>query len=148
MAGDAKRNNSGLPTVELLPSDADSDAAELAREIIAILEEKSAAKILGMNLEKVNPYFCIFIIASASSMVQLKTLGREVQKRLGHRLRAKGLRTEDIESGWLILDFADVILHLFLPEQRSFYNLERLWGDAPVVYRSRDLAAESKAGNQ
>lgn len=129
-------------------SGVDPDAASLTREIIQILEEKSAQKILAMNLEQVNPYFCVFVIASANSMVQLKTLAREIQKRLGHELRFKGLKADDVESGWVIQDFADVILHLFLPDQRSFYNLERLWGDAPVLYRSRDLLSESKAGNQ
>ena len=140
MASAAKKTGS-QPTV-------DPQAQKLAEQIIEILEEKSASRILSINLEHVNPYFCIFVIASANSMVQLKTLGREVQKRLGHELRVKGLKTDDIESGWVILDFSDVILHLFLPDQRAFYNLERLWGDAPVIYRSQDLIAESEAGNK
>ncbi|MBU44730.1 MAG: ribosome silencing factor [Spirochaetaceae bacterium] len=121
----------------------DPEAYELAEGIIEILEEKSAGKILSMNLEQVNPYFCIFVIASANSMVQLKSLAREIQKRMGHKLVARGLKSDDIESGWVIQDFGDVILHLFMPEQRSFYNLERLWGDAPILYRSSDFKSES-----
>ena len=62
---------------------------------------------------------------------------------MGHQLVARGIKAEEVESGWVIQDFGDVVLHLFLPEQRSFYNLERLWGDAPVIYQSADLEKES-----
>ncbi|MBI38493.1 MAG: ribosome silencing factor [Leptospiraceae bacterium] len=142
---EAKKQNPSLASQRKTQPAVDPEAHELAMEIVEILEEKSAARILAINLEQVNPYFCIFVIASANSMVQLKTLGREVQKRLGHKLVARGLKADDIESGWVIQDFGDVILHLFMPDQRSFYNLERLWGDAPVVYRSQDLETESSA---
>lgn len=131
------------PGRALISQGVDPEAHGLASEIVTVLEEKSAGRILCMNLEKVNPYFCIFVIATANSMVQLKTLAREIQKRLGHQLVARGIKAEEVESGWVIQDFGDVVLHLFLPEQRSFYNLERLWGDAPVIYQSADLEKES-----
>ncbi|HBS05856.1 MAG TPA: ribosome silencing factor, partial [Leptospiraceae bacterium] len=122
---EAKKQKAAAASREV--SGVDPEAYELAMEVVDILEEKSAGGILAINLEKVNPYFCLFVIASANSSVQLKTLAREIQKRLGHRLVARGLKADDIESGWVIQDFGDVILHLFMPDQRSFYNLERLW---------------------
>ncbi|MBW7858185.1 MAG: RsfS/YbeB/iojap family protein, partial [Leptonema sp. (in: Bacteria)] len=50
------------------------------------------------------------------------------------QLLDKKVRPIDVESGWIIHDFVDIMLHLFLDEQRQFYNLEKLWGDAPVIY--------------
>lgn len=110
------------------------DAKNLTQNLVSYLDDKKMAGVTAINLESVNPYFCVFVIATANSSAQLKTISRDIQKRFGEYLPVKGLRTEDIESGWVIFDFIDVVLHLFLKEQRDYYNLEKLWGDAPVVF--------------
>lgn len=75
-----------------------------------------------------------FVIATAQSPLQFSALAEYLEKNLkpeGHDLRhAEGTAA----SGWVLLDFGDLIVHLFTPEQRAFYRLEELWGkNSPVV---------------
>ena len=132
---------------------------ELAINICIFLEEKKAIRIVLMDLYKVNPYFRYFIIATASAPIHLTSLSQEIQKkfqkekrtspeldnltyiphtknssRLDHRHTEVNTISGDSQSGWLIIDIIDIVIHLFLEEQRSFYNLERLWGDAIILY--------------
>ena len=112
--------------------------ADLAQDIFRFLEDKKATDIVLLDLEQVNPYFSIFLIATANSQVQLKSLVRDVHKNFGDELPQKigGMRQDDVESGWVIIDFIDVVVHLFKGDQRAFYNLERLWGDSRILERS------------
>ncbi|MCB1314306.1 MAG: ribosome silencing factor [Leptospiraceae bacterium] len=111
---------------------------ELARDIARVFEEKKARDTLIMDLQKVNPYFCYFVITTATSVVHLRSLARDVFKQFGQLLPEKtGLRPNDVDSGWVILDFIDVVVHIFLDEQRRYYNLERLWGDAGLIEENR-----------
>jgi ribosome-associated protein len=111
------------------------ESLDLSRSIYKILDDKKAKDIKILDLDKVNPYFCYFVIASTDSPVQLKAFARELRKNFGHLMARKGSnpQEDDVASGWVVLDFFDVIVHLFLKEERSYYNLERLWGDAPSV---------------
>ena len=103
----------------------------LARDIGDFLIEKKAEDVILLDLRKANPYFCYFLIASANSNVQLKSLLRELMKKYGSQLPQKfSINSSEMDSGWIILDFIDVVVHLFLEDQRKYYNLERLWGDA------------------
>ena len=107
---------------------------KLVEDLVAFLDEKKLTDIMVMNLEDVNPYFCFFMIATAGSSLQLGTTAREISRRFGEHLTNKKIRPLDVESGWVIHDFVDVVLHVFVQEQRNYYNLEKLWGDAPVIY--------------
>lgn len=126
----APANASGTTTVR--------PPADLAQDIYHFLEDKKATDIVLLDLEEVNPYFSIFLIATANSQVQLKSLVRDVHKNFGDELPQKigGMRQDDVASGWVIIDFIDVVVHLFTGEQRAFYNLERLWGDSRILERS------------
>ena len=122
----------------------------LAREIFALLEEKKARDLVLMDLEKVNPYFSIFLIATASSQVQLKSLVRDIHRQFHAALPSNsgGIRPDDVASGWVIVDFIDVVVHLFIAEQREFYKLERLWGDGNIILRNANaspLSSESES---
>jgi ribosome-associated protein len=81
------------------------------------------------------------VICSASNDRQVRAIAEEVER----ICRERGVRPahrEGVESGhWVLLDFTDFVVHVFLEEDREFYNLERLWQDAPVVARSDDLGA-------
>ncbi len=74
-----------------------------------------------------------FVIASGTSDRQVKTIAEEIE----NALRAHGSkpvrREGEREGSWVLLDFVDVVAHVFLEQQREFYNLERLWSDAPSV---------------
>lgn len=118
-----------------LPSQ-DEEIKKLSENLVRFLEDKKLKDIKLINLEKVNPYFCFFIIATANSTLQLKTVSREIYKNFYQYIAQKKSISNDEESGWIILDFIDIVLHLFLEEQRIYYNLEKLWGDAQVIYSS------------
>lgn len=118
-----------------LPSE-NKKTRKLTEEIILFLEDKKIADILLLNLEKVNPYFCFFIIASANSSIQLRSVSRELFKKFSIFLDKNNNPLAEADSGWVIYDFIDIVVHLFLPETRKYYNLEKLWGDAPIIYSS------------
>ena len=74
-----------------------------------------------------------FVLCSADSKPQMKSIADEVDQALSSRGEAP-LGVEGREGGaWILLDYSDVILHIFKGEAREFYNLERLWGDAPQI---------------
>ncbi len=111
-----------------------SASDKLVEELSQVLQEKKASKIVLMNLTAVNPYFDYFVIASAGSRVQLKSIVKDIQKRFPKLERKNSsISAEDLDSGWMVLDFIDVVVHLFMEEQRRYYNLERLWGDAVIT---------------
>lgn len=110
---------------------------ELAEELYKYLDEKKAENLVLMDLSAVNSYFGYFLIATAASGLHMRTMMREIRKLFGSKIPQKGSRTpDDAESGWVIVDFVDVVVHIFLRDQRKFYNLERLWGDATIIRSS------------
>lgn len=131
--------NAGSSGAEQPPGDSENSVRrELALQISDFLLEKKAEDVVLLDLEDVNPYFSIFVIATANSQVHLKSLIRDVNKRFfEHFPKSARMRTDDAASGWVILDLVDIVVHLFMEEQRGFYNLERLWGDARILRDSR-----------
>jgi len=100
---------------------------------VKALDSKKARDIKVIDTNEVTSLADYFIICTAGSTTQIKTLADE----LGIALKAEGeppLRTEGYRAGgWVLVDFGCVVVHIFLQEMREFYNLEHLWGDAPVV---------------
>ena len=84
-----------------------------------------------MDMSRVSGLCDRFVVCDASSKVRAKTIAEHVQltlKKLGHpAIHRDGMR----EGDWIVLDFGDVIIHIFLTEMRHYYSLEELWGDAP-----------------
>ena len=75
-----------------------------------------------------------FVITSGRNSRQVKTIAEEVEERLKTEGEIKPLRVEGLgDSQWVLLDYGDLVIHVFLDETRAFYDLERLWSDAPRV---------------
>jgi len=113
-----------------------SAAAEieaLARRAAAICVDNKANDVVVLGLKGVSDMTDFFVIASGTSDTHVRALGQHVQEELG----ATGARAHHVEGltqgRWVLLDYVDVVVHLFHPELRDFYQLERLWGDAPPV---------------
>ena len=106
---------------------------EIAEYSIEALDSKKGQEIKLLRTRDVTILADYFVICTASSTTQLKTLSDEVEKLLKQHgevpLRREGSRI----GGWILLDFACVVVHLFLKEAREFYTLERLWSDAEVI---------------
>lgn len=86
----------------------------------------------------------VFVIATGSSRTHVRSLADNVEKVLREREDRRPLRREGVNEGeWVLLDFADVVVHLFQPEQREFYGLERLWRDAPRILWEEPAVSEA-----
>ena len=88
------------------------------------------------------------MLVSASNDRQLKTVVDEVQRKTAESGRKPRRREGTTDTGWMLLDYGDVVVHAFTEEQRKYYALERLWSDAPVVpfVDPAEAAAASGAG--
>jgi ribosome-associated protein len=102
-----------------------------ARRAAAAADAKRAEDIVILDLRGQTLVTDYFVICTGTSRVQL----RAIVDAIVEALDAPGppLREGDEESQWVLLDYGDVVVHVFGPETRAFYRLERLWGDAPVV---------------
>jgi ribosome-associated protein len=102
------------------------------RECARVIDEKKGADIVFLDLRGVNSYLDYFLIATGNSRVHCRSLARELEK----LVRARGLRTRskpDYDSEWIILDFNELIVHIFTRDARDYYQLEKLWGDAKRI---------------
>ncbi len=114
------------------PVDAEIDArlmAHLKRGVAALLDKK-AEKLVVLNLQGLTSMADYFVLATAGSDRQAQALADAVEA----ALKAEGRRPLSVEgysSPWILVDYGDVVFHIFHDEARRFYGLERLWGDAP-----------------
>ncbi len=98
-------------------------------------EAKLAEQVVVLDLQEHTPVTDFFVIASGSNRVQIKAITEAVEEVLEAAGERPG-RAEGRDDGrWVLLDFGDVVVHVFAPKERQYYNLERLWGDAPVLER-------------
>ena len=96
-------------------------------------EDKQAQDIVMLDLRDITTNADYFVICTAENERQLRTVVNSIDEALV-KGGARNPRVEgSFETGWVLLDFSDVIVHVFSPEQREFYRLERLWRDAPPV---------------
>jgi ribosome-associated protein len=103
---------------------------ELAKKIVKILSDKKALNVEVIDISEVSELADYFIICSGTSSTHVKTLADEVEFKIGGRDKDVMYHKEGYSSAtWVLLDFRDVIVHIFYGETRDFYNLEHLWTD-------------------
>lgn len=111
------------------------EVKEMARLAINAMEDKKAEDIRVIDISQVSVLADYFIIASGSNRSQIQTLSDAVEEKLGKA----GYPVKQIEgyqnANWVLLDFGDIIVHIFDQENRLFYDLERIWRDG----RSMDI---------
>lgn len=108
----------------------------LAELVVKGMQEKKAADICVIDLKSLhNAVSDYFIISSANSDTQLDAIARAVEEEVFKITNQNPWQSEGrIHKEWILLDYVDVVVHIFLKEKRSFYALEELWGDAPMRY--------------
>jgi ribosome-associated protein len=111
-----------------------TDARELALCAAGAAADKKATGIRILFLGDLLGITDFFVVVSAANERQLGTVAEEVERAVKATTGRGPLRREGVkETGWMLLDFGEVVVHAFTAEQREFYNLERLWSDAPTV---------------
>jgi len=106
---------------------------ELARAIAGYADDKKAQDILELDLRGVVGYTDFFVICSGTSERQVKAIHDGVHEGLKKEHRMLPRRVEGLpEARWILMDYLDVVVHVFTPETRDYYRLEQLWGEVPV----------------
>ena len=100
---------------------------------IAAAEDKKAVDLVVLDLRKAAGFTDFFVIATGANARQIRAIAEAVEEAL-LKLKAKPSHTEGYDrSEWILLDYFDFIVHVFAPETRVFYSLERLWGNAERI---------------
>ena len=106
---------------------------EIAKLAISALEDKKAEDIKIIDISEVSVVADYFIIANGTNRNQIQTLSDHVEETLGRA----GVELKQVEgydnANWVLLDFRDVIIHIFDKENRLFYDLERIWRDGKMI---------------
>lgn len=113
------------------------EALELARHIVDVVEDRKAEAITLLDLRPDTVIADFFVIANGNNERQLRALSEYVREEVKEKLGTRPFSTEGTpESGWMILDYGEVVVHLFSEEQREFYDLEGLWSNVSHVLLS------------
>lgn len=120
-----------------------NDSKTLAIEIAKILDKKKASDVRVLKLEDLNVMTDYFVIASGTSTTQVGALADEVEYELSQQ-GVEPYHTEGYDSkNWVLLDYSNVIVHVFVPGSRTYYDLEHLWADGEPVDISEYLIPDS-----
>ena len=97
--------------------------------------EKKGKDIVHLNLDKIENAFCdSFVICHADSNTQVSAIAASVEKKVKDELNIKVHHREGLDNSiWVLLDFNNILVHIFQTEYRDYYKLEELWGDAQIT---------------
>ncbi|MEX2593202.1 MAG: ribosome silencing factor [Anditalea sp.] len=111
-------------------------AEELSKVIVKGMEEKKASNIVVMDLRDIkNTVSDFFVICSGSSDTQLEAISASVEDEVLKNSQESPWRSEGrTNRQWILMDYVNVVAHIFLKDTREFYGLEELWGDAKVIH--------------
>ncbi len=100
----------------------------------AAAEDRKAGDIVAIDISQVSVLADYLLIVSGYSKVQLRAISTTIVETLEREYNRPPLRAEGQDrGGWILLDYGDVIVHIMMPEQREFYNLEAFWGHGEIV---------------
>lgn len=120
-------------------------ALDLARAAAAAAADKLATTIVGIDVSEHLALTDVFVIVSAESERQVGAIVDEIEDVL-RDLKSKPLRREGQREGrWVLIDFGDIVVHVQHDEERTLYNLERLWSDCPQIELNLDLPPAEEA---
>ena len=113
-----------------------ANSKEMARIAIDAMDDKKAIDIRVIDIEHISTLADYFIIASGSNRNQVQAMADEVDEKMGRA----GYEPKQVEgyrnANWILMDYGDVVIHIFDKENRLFYDLERIWRDGTLVDRS------------
>ena len=118
----------------------------LLNAIIESIQSIKGNDLISLNFNEIENSICdFFIICSGTSSTHVKAIEENVRKKVQKKTKQKPWHVEqDNKADWILMDYSDIILHIFQEETRSFYNLEELWGDAKNIIQLIDLDERKK----
>ena len=111
---------------------------DIVKKIVKALDDKKGNDIQIIKIEELTIVADYFVICTANSNTHVRALADEVE----YQLEEAGIKADHIEgraTGWVLLEYHGVVVHIFLEESRNYYNLERLWEDAKKIDASQFL---------
>jgi len=109
---------------------------ELARRILGVAVDKQASDVVLLDARGVCSFADYFLICTGESDRQMEAINASILT----ELKGAGVKPHhcegDAHSGWMVLDLGDIVVHIFAPFEREYYQLEQLWGAAPVLVRA------------
>ena len=111
---------------------------DVVKKIVKALDDKKGNDIQVIKIEELTIVADYFVICTANSNTHVRSLADEVE----YQLEEAGIKADHIEgraTGWVLLEYRGVVVHIFLEEARNYYNLERLWEDASKIDASQFL---------
>ncbi len=112
---------------------------DIVKKIVKALDDKKGNDIQVIKIEELTIVADYFVICTANSNTHVRSLADEVE----YQLEEAGIKADHIEgraTGWVLLEYRGVVVHIFLEEARNYYNLERLWEDAAKIDVSQFLS--------
>jgi len=111
------------------------ESVQLAHHVVNVVSDKQATDIVLLDIRGLTTIADYFVVCSASTDRQIKAITDALLETLA-KAGVEPLHSEGIgESGWVLMDYGDVIVHIFTPAERAYYSLERLWSAATPVLR-------------
>lgn len=111
------------------------DAARVAHRVVDLAVDKKASDVTLLDVHDVTTLADFFVIATGTSDRQIRAISSGIQDGMDeediHLLRQEGMP----EDGWVLLDYGQIIVHIFAAEQRAYYDLERRWNEAPTLLK-------------
>jgi len=111
------------------------DALEISRTIVNVLEEKKGEDIVLLDIQGLATFADYFVICSGTSDRMLQALAEAAVEQVRNHYHLKARVEGEARDGWVLVDFGDIILHLFSPDRRNYYKLEELWSAGKVLLR-------------
>ena len=114
------------------------ESKQLKEKIITILEDKKAKDVVAIDVDTVTVIADSFVICNGTSTTHIKALADEVEHTLEKETGIRPGHTEGYNSArWILMDYGDVVVHIFHEEDRKFYDIERLWTDGVITYQGQ-----------
>lgn len=117
-------------------SQSGQDSLALARTVVSAAADKKAKNILLLDLRNLSTVADYFVVCSGESERQLRAIAEGIEAQVQKECHVDAHHIEGLSGGgWILVDYRDVVVHIFSPSQRAYYNLEALWAKAPVLVR-------------
>ena len=109
--------------------------------------DKKGENLLALDVSQLLVVTEYFVIATGRTNIQVRAIADEVEEQLRAKAGEKPIGREGLgEDKWILLDYGDVVVHVFQPAERDFYRLEKLWGDAPRLALPASVTGETASG--